>query len=153
MDPKTQLEQQIAAELRHLPRVQAPATLAPRVMARLQALSAVPWHQRTWFQWPTQWRLVSAGVATLALLAVWWGWGALCSEALQQGGQLLENATNGMRSLASQWQSATTPIRGCLFAVAPVLINLIGFAIVLIATAAGLAGTIGLLLKRELNGK
>ena len=40
-----------------------------------------------------------------------------------------------------------------MFAVAPVLINLIGFAIVLIATAAGLAGTIGLLLKRELNGK
>lgn len=58
------LEELIHQKLRNLPEQEAPATLAPRVMAAIEAASRKPWWQKPWSSWPT---LCQA--AFLALLA------------------------------------------------------------------------------------
>lgn len=49
-DPK--LESLVHAELRKLPPLKAPDTLAPRVLASIRQRAARPWWQRDWEQWP-----------------------------------------------------------------------------------------------------
>ena len=49
-DPK--LEAILDQELRKLPDVPAPQTLAPRVMARIRAREKKPWWQQSWWNWP-----------------------------------------------------------------------------------------------------
>jgi hypothetical protein len=50
MDPK--LESLLHRELKQLPPLKAPSSLAPGVMAILAARSRVPWWQRAWWDWP-----------------------------------------------------------------------------------------------------
>lgn len=50
MDPK--LEALLHRELKELPPLKAPSSLAPGVMAILAARSRVPWWQRAWWDWP-----------------------------------------------------------------------------------------------------
>ena len=50
MDPK--LEALLHRELKELPPLKAPSSLAPNVMAILAARSRVPWWQRAWWDWP-----------------------------------------------------------------------------------------------------
>lgn len=49
-DPK--LERIIDQELRKLPEVPAPRTLAPRVLAAIRARETKPWWQQSWWNWP-----------------------------------------------------------------------------------------------------
>ena len=59
--------------LRSLPEPRAPRTLAPRVMAAVQARIARP-APRTWFDWPLGWRISSAAgvvAVVVALVLVW----------------------------------------------------------------------------------
>lgn len=55
--------------IKKLPERQAPASLMPVVMARIQSRSALPWHRLPWLQWPLALRAASA-VAMGVLLAV-----------------------------------------------------------------------------------
>ena len=73
--------------LRALPAPTAPPTLAPRVMAAVQARLAQP-PARTWFEWPLRWRVssVAAAVAMLIGVIVAWplvlGWGQPAIDAV-----------------------------------------------------------------------
>lgn len=50
MDPK--LVSLLHRELKQLPPLKAPSSLAPGVMSILAARSRVPWWQRAWWDWP-----------------------------------------------------------------------------------------------------
>ncbi|MCX6909481.1 MAG: hypothetical protein NTY01_15765 [Verrucomicrobia bacterium] len=79
MNPEQDLEKLMERELRSLPPPRAPETLAPRVMAAITARATLPWHQRTWFEWPLGWQVASAAltVAFLAMLMMLAPWRAL----------------------------------------------------------------------------
>jgi hypothetical protein len=62
--------------LRTLPPPLAPRTLAPRVMAAVQAQLAHP-RPRTWFEWPLVWRAGTATGAVAMLAALVFGWPTL----------------------------------------------------------------------------
>lgn len=69
MNWEQDLEKLMERELRSLPTPRALETLAPRVMAAIAAEVALPWHRRTWFEWPRGWQVASAALA-VAFLAV-----------------------------------------------------------------------------------
>lgn len=79
MNPEQDLEKLMERELQSLPSPRAPETFAPRVMAAITAQASLPWHQRTWFEWPRGWQAASAAltVAFLATLMAFAPWRAL----------------------------------------------------------------------------
>jgi hypothetical protein len=70
MNPEQDLEKLMDRELRSLPVPRAPGTLAPRVMAAITARAALPWHRRTWFEWPRGWQVASAALTVAFLTAL-----------------------------------------------------------------------------------
>jgi hypothetical protein len=46
------LESEIDRELKRLPSLQAPATLARRVMQQLESRAALPWYRQSFLAWP-----------------------------------------------------------------------------------------------------
>jgi len=82
-----QLEAAISRELKALPELAAPGSLASRVMAAIEQRARVPWYRRSWQTWPVAlqaaslmvllalfgglclggWRLSQTETATLAL--------------------------------------------------------------------------------------
>jgi len=70
------LEARIDRELKSLPLLAAPPTLAPRVMAMITVRAAAPWYRRPWPTWPRALRAASLAV----LLAMF---GGLCFAAWQ----------------------------------------------------------------------
>ena len=71
-----ELEARIDRELKSLPPLAAPRTLAPRVMAALASRAVEPWYRRAWQTWPMPLRAASLAV----LLAMF---GGLCFGGLQ----------------------------------------------------------------------
>jgi len=65
-DYENELEARIDRELKALPPMQAPALLAPRVMAVIAGRATVPWHRRAWQTWPFAGRAVSLAVLMAA---------------------------------------------------------------------------------------
>ncbi len=59
MTPDDKLASAIDRELKRLPDREAPVSLAPTVMSRIGKLSARPWWQRAWFDWPIPCRAAS----------------------------------------------------------------------------------------------
>ena len=49
---ETELEALVDRELKSLPPLAAPPSLAPRILAALAARAAVPWYRRAWQEWP-----------------------------------------------------------------------------------------------------
>jgi len=104
------LEAWIDRELRKLPLVEAPPTLAPRVLAAVRARQALPWwRQPLWF-WPAPAR---AGFLILALLVAvaicgggWWVENGVRAYAGQAGEHVgrLTGWTNWGESLAGLFQ-------------------------------------------------
>jgi len=64
-----ELEAQVDCELKSLPLLTAPPTLAPRVMALIAARAAAPWYRRAWTTWPP----VLQAVSMMVLLAAFAG--------------------------------------------------------------------------------
>jgi hypothetical protein len=62
------LEAQTDRALKQLPELQAPRTLAPRVMAAIARQAEQPWYRRAWQTWPAGLR-----VASLAVLVAFFG--------------------------------------------------------------------------------
>ncbi len=77
-NPDNQLEAQMDRELKSLPRLTAPATLSPRIMAAIAARTTAPWYHRPWPTWPVPLR----ATALVLLLAAFGGLCAAGSEAL-----------------------------------------------------------------------
>ncbi len=75
-DRERQLEALIDRELKALPDLPAPATLATRVLRAIDARARKPWHQCAWQEWPLAVRIAS--FATLAAL-----FGGICLLASQ----------------------------------------------------------------------
>ena len=73
---ENRLEAAIDRELKALPNLRAPATLAARVMATIEQRAALPWYRRAWQTWP----LPLQAASMLALLAVF---GGVCFAAWQ----------------------------------------------------------------------
>jgi hypothetical protein len=69
-----QLERLVHQELRQLPLRKAPGTLAPRVLAAIQARAARPWWQQSWWHWPLLAQLALLGLA-LSIIAGFSGGG------------------------------------------------------------------------------
>jgi len=66
-----QLELAVSRELKALPELTAPASLAGRVMAAIESRRKVPWHGRAWVTWP-------AGLQAASLAAMLALFGGLC---------------------------------------------------------------------------
>jgi hypothetical protein len=76
LEYEKQLEAQLDRELKQLPDLQAPRSLALRVMAAVKLRASVPWYHQSWPAWPVAIR-VMALVVSLALF------GVLCFAAWQ----------------------------------------------------------------------
>ena len=86
IDPN--LEAFIHDRLRRLPPRSAPSSLAPRVLAAIQARTAPAWWQQAWWQWPLA---AKAALVVLALiaLAVVTGGGVLIGDFFNTYGSLI----------------------------------------------------------------
>jgi hypothetical protein len=80
---ENELAAQIDRELKALPPLRAPATLAPRVLAAIAAQQRAPAPRAGWQSWPLVWRVASFA-ALVALFAglCFAGWQATQTEAV-----------------------------------------------------------------------
>lgn len=82
-NPEHELEALVDRELKSLPPLSAPPTLAPRILAALAARAEAPWYRRAWQTWP----LPLQGASLAVLLALFGticfgGWRLFQSEAV-----------------------------------------------------------------------
>lgn len=117
--PQQLLEDVIHRELSKLPEQQAPSTLVPRVLARIQAREQRRWWMRPWTQWPpvlqvALFPMLIGGVAG-AVYCLWQGWQALI------GAIELDALPEAFGNLSMVWDIVTT----------------LGNALLLLARAAG----------------
>jgi hypothetical protein len=68
-----QLELEIQRELKALPELPAPVTLAGRVMKALAQQRAAPWYCRPWMMWPVALRVVSLALLLAFSCGIWFG--------------------------------------------------------------------------------
>jgi hypothetical protein len=103
-DYDQQLASAISRELKTLPELAAPASLASRVMAAIESRLHVPWYRRPWVTWPVALRMASFAT----MLAVFSG---LCVA----GWELSQTETSlSAMHRAGQWFSGLNTI-GNLF--------------------------------------
>jgi hypothetical protein len=102
IDPK--LESLIDAELKLLPPVKAPASLAPRVMALLAARERLPWWQRAWWDWPLAAKMAFL-VIGVALAAVAGSGGVMIDQRVATYSQ---EVTGRFSTMSSLWDSFHT---------------------------------------------
>ena len=125
-DYEQKLEKQIDQELKALPELRAPDSLAPRVMALIDSRSAVPWYLGGWQNWAfaLRWSFLAAlaiGFAGLCYAAALLAHAAPVSMAIQRVETWLTGLSAVGRTLDALWGSACTVARNaspaCLFAV------------------------------------
>ena len=133
-----ELEARIDRELKSLPPLAAPPTLAPRVMALVASRAAAPWYRRAWPMWP-----VSLQAASLVLLLAMFGglcfagWqvshAASVTTAAQKVGGAFSVVSVVWRTLGVLGDSAAQVIRhlGTGFVCALVAVGLAGYAMLL----------------------
>jgi hypothetical protein len=93
-----ELEQQVDRELKSLPELEAPVTLARRVMATLQQRRALAWYRQPWQNWPLFLRVAAfaflSGIFGGLCVACWQLTRAAgVSAALQEVGGLFSGLT------------------------------------------------------------
>jgi hypothetical protein len=139
-DYDKQLEATINRELKALPELPAPGTLANRVMAAIGQRDRAPWYRRSWQTWPAAWQ----AALLVVLLALF---GGLCL-----GGWQLSQAEVTMFALhrVSEWFSGLNVIGNTFNALASATVLVAkklgtGFIVVcLVATGTAYAMCIGL---------
>jgi hypothetical protein len=79
MDSERQrrLEADVDRELKRLPDLTAPATLAPRVLVAIAHRASVPWYRQAWQMWPMPLRAASLLLGLALMGALGWGLGVL----------------------------------------------------------------------------
>lgn len=70
-------ENKLDQDLKALPNLEAPPTLIPRVLERLQTPAAAAWYQTPWWQWPSAARLTSVAAVVVVLVVLGWLSGTL----------------------------------------------------------------------------
>ena len=70
MNSEPSLESLIDRELKSLPPLAAPDSLAPRVLAALAARAALPWYRRAWQTWPRAGQVLSLAALAVVFVAV-----------------------------------------------------------------------------------
>ena len=128
-----QLELAISRELKSLPELAAPASLANRVMAAIESRIRVPWYRRPWVTWPVALRMAS--LATMLAL-----FGGLCFAGweLSQTETILSATHRG-----AQWFSGLNTI-GSLF-------NILAGSVVLVLKKLGVVFIIACLVAAGLG--
>lgn len=117
MDPK--LEALLHQELKQLPPLKAPPSLAPNVMAILAARSRVPWWQRAWWDWPVAAKAAFVVIA-LVVAGAFGGGGAILGDgvnnySLELSGRLdfsdsiLGNFTPLLSAVHRLWEELVQP--------------------------------------------
>jgi len=131
-----ELEARIDRELKSLPPLAAPPTLALRIMARLAGRAVAPWYRRAWPAWPAGLQLASLAV----LLAMFGGlcfagWqlshAASVSAAAQKVGGVVSIASAAWRTLGVLVDAVLQVVRhlGTGFICALVVMGLAGYAL------------------------
>ena len=120
-------EARIGRELKQLPDLNAPGTLALRVIARIERRSALPWYRQSWQAWPVGLQVISFTI----LLALFGGLYFGASEFLQT-----QSATTAMHK-AGAWFFGLDVVRNTL--------AVLGNALVLTVEKLGTGFVIGLL--------
>lgn len=110
-----QTEAQMDRELKSLPLLSAPPTLAPRVLATIASRATAPWYRHAWPTWPLAWQTVSM----LALLA---GFAGVClgSWQLVHTPVVVSTAsevTGWISSLSAIWKVAGALVNAAILAV------------------------------------
>ncbi len=126
---QNQLEAEIDRELKALPELEAPPTLARRVMRAVQEKAHVPWYHLAWQSWPAPLR-----AATMAVLIV--SFGGLCFAAWE----ICQTAgyTELVRALTG-WMAAVWTLGNAVAALlssAVLVIKHLGTALILACLAA-----------------
>lgn len=98
--PREDWDARLDRALKNLPDREAPPSLIPNVMARLQAQREVPWHQKSWWEWPAALRIGSLAGSLAMLLGLLWATGRL--KGIELGTQL------------SAWNTELQPTLGYL---------------------------------------
>ena len=130
-DYEKRLETEIDRELKGLPELPAPGTLARRVMAAIEQRDTAPWYRQAWQNWPFLLRATALlGLVSLFGVLCFAGWKvprtAEFSLAMQQVGGWFSSVTaiwNALNSLAATLlllfkQLGTGVLLGCLAAMA-----------------------------------
>lgn len=91
-DYEKQLALEIDRELKSLPELRAPASLAARVMAAVEHPVELPWYRRAWQSWPMPIQVGAMGILLAFLGALCYGaweltYSAGFALALQKAGQ------------------------------------------------------------------
>ena len=99
-DPK--LEAIIDQELRKLPDVAAPQTLAPRVMARIRAREKKPWWQRSLWNWPLAAQAAFLVIA-LAVVGLFTQSGLMVDDSVRSYSQQVTEQANTLAALLDRF--------------------------------------------------
>ncbi len=120
-------EARIDRELKALPDLEAPRTLAPRVMAAIALRESASWYRRPWQQWPYALRVASLSVLILAF-------GVFCFAAWQL-------------TKAAGYTEAAAEVRDLFSGVGFIwrILNVLGEAVVLIVKQMGTGLILGIL--------
>jgi|SRR5262245_1840373 len=100
-DPK--LEAIIDQELRKLPEVPAPRSLAPRVMAAIRARASKPWWQQSWWNWPLA-AQVTFLVIALAIAGAFTQSGLIVDDSVRSYSQQVTEQANIVSTFLNNFQ-------------------------------------------------
>lgn len=135
-----QLEASVHRELTALGELQAPRSLAARVMGTIEQHAAVPWYRRAWQSWPVAWQAASLAV----LLAMFGGlcFGVLELSRVARVSEAGQQASEWFAGLAVLWKAAGALVSALTLAIQQLGMGvIIGFVLVV---AVGYAACFGL---------
>jgi len=114
MENQQRLEAEIDRQLKALPELVAPRSLAPRVMAVLARRASLPWYRQSWPAWPMPVR-VFALVVSLALFGVlcYAGWEFTQLPAFGAVSGKLASVVSGLSSI---WKTVGVLVTAMLLA-------------------------------------
>ena len=69
-EPEDKLAEELDRELKRLPDLPAPESIAANVLSTIKRWESRPWWQRSWFEWPMTLRYASIGLFIVALFGI-----------------------------------------------------------------------------------
>jgi len=138
LDNDRQLEREISRELKALPELTAPVSVASRVRAAIELRLNVPWYRRSWVTWPLALRMASLA-AMLALFGglCLAGWEVSQTETIMSATQRAGQWISGLNTVGSVLNiladSVTLVVKklGTIFIVTCLVATGLGYAIFL----------------------
>ena len=131
-----QLEREINRELKALPELSAPATMANRVMAVIERRLTVPWYRRSWETWPGALRLSSLAAMLMLFIGLCLGgWGFFRTETAMQAAHWIGHWFSGLSMIVNLFNtlagSAVLVLKqlGTTFIVACLILAGLGYAL------------------------